>query len=92
MQQPWGVVSGVNVADALAVSGKVFFNEVPGSPGVYSVRFRPNAVGYWRLLINYPVGAQTLAQDYDVLPAAQAAPTGITSSFVPDHHCKHHHD
>lgn len=81
-QQPWDVVSGLNITDARAVSGKIFFNEVPGSPGIYSVKFRPNAVGYWRLLITYPHGTQTLAQDYDVTPNTPTIPPGVSSSFV----------
>src|SRR5574343_827655 len=53
-QQPWVLTSGAGVADNQIVSGRIYFHEVPGSPGFYSIRFRPNAVGYWRLLLNYP--------------------------------------
>ena len=88
--QPWTVTSGLNVPDPLAVSGKVYFNEVPGSPGIYNIRFRPNAVGYWRFLLQYPVGLQTVIQEYDIVPAIQVVPAGITSSFVDN--CDHHHE
>ena len=46
------------------------------------VRFRPNAIGYWRLLINYAVGTQISAQDYDVTPLPPTVDTGLKASFV----------
>jgi hypothetical protein len=82
IEQPWPLLDGLGIPDAQVSSGKVYFNEVPGSPGIYSVRFRPNALGYWRYLLNYPVGQQILAQDFDVTPQAVVASSGIKSSFV----------
>jgi len=64
--QPWVLTSGSGVTDAKVAAGKVYFSEISGAAGCYSVRFRPNVGGYWRLLISYPTGQQTLAQDYDV--------------------------
>jgi hypothetical protein len=81
-QQPWALVNGLGVSDTQVVSGRVYFHEVPGSPGIYSVRFRPNAVGYWRLVLNYPAGLQVLAQEYDVSAQAQVATSGVKSSFT----------
>jgi hypothetical protein len=63
-------------------SGKVYWQEVSGSPGIYNVRFRPNAIGYWRLLITYPVGTQISGQDYDVTPLPPTVDTGLKASFV----------
>ena len=80
--QPWPLVLGVGVSDAQVASGKVYWQEVPGNPGIYSVRFRPNAIGYWRLLINYAVGTQISAQDYDVTPLPPTVDTGLKASFV----------
>jgi len=83
IQQPWPILSGLGVSDAQVVSGQVYFNEIAGSPGYYSVRFRPNAAGYWRVIVEYPVGIQILAQDYDVTaPAAATSSGGIKASFV----------
>lgn len=79
--QPWPIVSGAGVRDQNVTSGKIFFHEVPGSPGIYSVRFRPNATGYWRLLITYTSGEQIMAQDYDVVLPPAPAVTGLKSSF-----------
>lgn len=80
--QPWPLVSGLGVTDAQIASGKVYWGEVPGAPGIYNVRWRPNAVGYWRLLITYPVGAQIMGQDYDVTVAGVPVETGLKASFV----------
>lgn len=33
--QPWPLISGLGVTDAQVVSGKIYFNEIPGSPGFW---------------------------------------------------------
>jgi hypothetical protein len=79
--QPWPLVSGVGVQDNQIAAGKVYWTPLPG--GLYGVRFRPNAVGYWRLLITYDAGTQRLAQDYDVHAGTGiSTPTGLKSSFI----------
>jgi hypothetical protein len=78
----WALVNGATVTDGQVVAGKVYFQEVTAEPGHYSVRWRPNATGFWRILITYPAGQQRLAQDYDVRaePIRQAG--GLKPSFV----------
>jgi hypothetical protein len=80
--QAWTLVSGVGVLDPQIVAGKVYWHEIPGPNGPYSVRWRPNAVGYWRLLVTYPVGTQILAQDYDVISGGQVLGSGMKASFI----------
>ncbi len=80
--QPWPLTNGLTVLDAQVASGYVYFNEVPGSPGYYNIRWRPNAVGYWRLLITYTPGQQIEAQDYDVIATFPTIETGLTASFI----------
>jgi hypothetical protein len=80
--QPWPLVTGIGVTDAQVVSGKVYFNEVQGSPGYYSIRWRPNALGYWRMSMTYPAGMQVLAQDFDVGQAATPPASGVKASFT----------
>jgi len=81
--QPWPLTSGSSVLDNQVASGRIYFHEIPGSPGFYSLRFRPNAVGFWRVLVSYPVGTQTSAQDYDVSAQTQTdAASGVKSSFT----------
>lgn len=80
--QPWALVDGSTTTDARVAAGRVFFHEVPGQSGIYSVRFRPNAIGYWRLILTYTAGQQIMGQDYDVVAEAQPPAGGLKSSFI----------
>lgn len=80
--QPWPLSNGLLVTDAQVASGYVYFNEVPGSPGYYNIRWRPNAIGYWRLLVTYVPGQQIEAQDYDVVAGYPVVETGLSASFI----------
>lgn len=80
--QPWPLVSGVGVTDAQVVAGFVYFAEIAGNPGFYNVRFRPNAVGFWRNLLTYTPGQQISAQDFDVIQGTPAIEQGIQASFI----------
>lgn len=80
--QPWPLVTGTGVTDAQVASGKVYFEEIPGNPGFYNVRFRPNALGFWRNLLTYPPGLQISAQDFDVVLAGPVTEQGLTASFI----------
>ena len=84
VQQPWPLVSGLGVTDQQITAGFVYFNELPGQPGFYSVRFRPNSLGYWRNLLTYSAGMQIAAQDFDVVQSAPAMESGIHASFIKD--------
>jgi hypothetical protein len=79
---PWTPVDGTAVSDAQVVSGKIYWSEIPSRLGFYSVRFRPNAVGYWRLVLTYASGLQTYATDYDVLGTQPNGSDGLQYSFV----------
>ena len=65
--QPWPLVNGSTVTDIQVAGGSVYWNEIPGTPGYYSVRFMPNAVGYWRLSVSYAPGTQVVLHDFDVI-------------------------
>jgi hypothetical protein len=82
IQQPWPLVSGIGVPDAQISAGYVYFNETVNAPGFYSVRFRPNSIGYWRNLLTYPVGLQITAQDFDVVQNASLSESGLHASFM----------
>jgi hypothetical protein len=84
--QPWLFVSGLGVTDAQVNAGNVYFNEIPGSPGYYSVRFRPTTVGFWRNLLDYSAGQQIAAQDFDVV-ISMPGPEGLTASFIGAQKC-----
>ena len=80
--QPWPMIDGTLVTDAAVRSGNIYYHEVPGSLGFYNVRFRPNAVGYWRVLINYAAGTQIMGQDYDVSSQVPQVEAGLRASFT----------
>lgn len=81
--QPWVLTAGETVTDAQVAAGKVYFNEITGQPGFYSVRFRPNAVGFWRLVLDYPAGPRTLGLGFDVVAEPPVVASGLKASFVP---------
>jgi hypothetical protein len=76
----WPLTSGVGVTDAQVQAGRVYFQEL--ATGYYGVRFRPNALGYWRLDFRYAAGVQTVSLDYDVVTKLDMAATGLHASFV----------
>jgi hypothetical protein len=80
--QPWPLVNGLPTTDAQVASGNVYFNEIAGSPGFYTVRWRPNAIGYWRLIITYTAGQQIDGQDYDVVSSVPTVESGLSASFI----------
>jgi len=81
--QPWMLVDGTATPDQQVVAGKIYFNEIPGSPGYYAVRFRPYMVGYWRLVVKYGVGLQASIRDFDVIPQPTSpSESGLIASFL----------
>lgn len=77
----WPVVSGVGVTDVQVAAGKLYWQEFES--GYYSIRFFPNQVGMWRLLLTWNAGPKTFSYTYDVTakPAFPGA-LGLKASFV----------
>ena len=85
--QAWDLVLGTSVADAKVTAGYLYFNEIPGVFGFYNLRFRPNALGFWRIVLTFGAGSQVSAQDFDVVQSLPAE-TGLKASFLkPDTGC-----
>lgn len=78
----WLTVDGALISDAQVVSGKIYWSEVPARLGVYNIRFRPSAVGYWRLVLTYAAGQQIVATDYDVSVPCPSGSDSLQYSFV----------
>lgn len=76
----WPLVTGVGVTDAQVKPGNIYFQEL--TTGYYGVRFRPNALGYWRLDFRYATGAQAISLDYDVVSKLDAVASGLHANFV----------
>jgi hypothetical protein len=79
--QSWPLVDGSTVSDSQVTTGFLYFHEIAGSAGNYSVRFRPNSSGYWRTILYYVVGTQILAQDYDVTAEPIQVSGGLKANF-----------
>lgn len=80
----WSAADGSYTPDANLTSGYVLFNEISGSPGFYSIRFFPDRVGYWRIIVyNTLTNAQQI-RDYDISPAQNqyVNSTGLNASFI----------
>ncbi len=80
-KQAWALLDGATVTDGEVRSGSVYWHEISGSPGFYSVRFRPNVAGYWRLVLAYTAGSQIVALGYDV-GQFSLAESGLRTSFT----------
>lgn len=80
----WPLADGTNVADASISAGTIYFNEIAGSPGYYSVRFFPDRVGFWRLIFREQTLGEEVILSYDVTPARPGvASNELNASFVP---------
>jgi len=77
----WPLVLGTGLTETQVVSGHILWDDLGSS---YGVRWRPNAVGYWRILITYAPGTQILGQDYDVNSGTGVLPPGggLKASFT----------
>lgn len=78
---PWPAADGSAVQDSSISAGKVYFNEIAGSPGFYSVRFFPDRVGFWRIVLRSDSLNAEVVLEFDV--AAPAPPAGgLNATFV----------
>lgn len=76
----WPKIDGSGVTDQQVTSGSIYFHEFES--GYYSVRFRPNALGFWRVIVSYPTGTQSVSLDYDIVPPADMYPSGLRAKFI----------
>jgi hypothetical protein len=80
-QLAWPLVTGVGVQDIHVAAGRVYWTEF--STGFYNIRFFPNMVGLWRVLLTYPAFDQAISLTYEVVPQVGVpGGLGLRSSFV----------
>ncbi len=80
----WSVSDGLIVPDSSISAGTIYFNEIPGTSGFYLIRFFPDRVGFWRVILTYSGISQEVPLGFDVVPAGvfKAIPAGgLTASF-----------
>lgn len=77
----WPLVSGTNVQDLQVTAGQVYWTEF--ETGFYTLRFFPNVIGAWRVLLTYPAYDQAVSLSYDVAqPVFVPVSSGIRVSFI----------
>jgi hypothetical protein len=77
----WPLVDGTNISDSSIASGSVYFNQINGSLGYYSIRFFPDVPGFWRLIISNYVYANEIIKEYEVIPQFPQS-SGLNASFT----------
>jgi len=81
----WPLVDGTTIPDSSIASGSVYFNEIPGSNGYYSLRFYPHQIGFWRFIVVHSAFSIEVIKEFDVIAAGSLKPTsssGLNASFV----------
>jgi hypothetical protein len=77
----WPLVTGVSIPDIRIAAGKIYWTEF--SSGYYSIRFFPNVVGLWRVIVTYPAHNQAKSYTYNVVAPTSNVPTiGFKASFT----------
>lgn len=82
---PWPLADGSSVPDSSISSGTVYLHEISGSPGFYSVRFLPDRVGFWKLILTNAGMGIDVVLEYDVLASGALKPgssSGLVASFT----------
>lgn len=80
---PWVLADGSGVPDSGISAGTVYFNEITGASGFYSVRFFPDRVSAWRIVLTSVSLSQQVILEYDSLPPGVLRPPsgGLNASF-----------
>ena len=79
----WPLADGTNVPDSSISAGVVYFNQIAGAPGFYSIRFFPDRIGYWRLVFQEQALGEEVILSYDIIPPQGSAPNGLNATFIP---------
>lgn len=78
----WPVQAGAAVQDASISAGAIYFHEISGSPGFYAIRFFPDRVGYWRLVLTCSSPSAEIVREYDVVNPSSSSSGGLVASFT----------
>lgn len=78
----WPLMNGAAIADAAISAGSIYFNPISGSSGFYSIRFFPDRVGFWRLVVRHSSLSQEIIKEYDIAAAAPSGSGALNATFV----------
>jgi hypothetical protein len=73
-QLTWTLMNGTSIPDSSVSAGFVYFNEILGSAGYYSVRFFPDRTGFWRIILKFSSIPAEIVLEYQVAPAGLFEP------------------
>lgn len=84
MLMPWTFVDGTNVQDGQIAANVLYFNQISGNPGYYQIRFFPDRIGFWRVIVKYPTFSIEIIREYDAKPNSSVCDTGggLQASFT----------
>lgn len=77
----WPLVDGTNVSDVSILSGSIYFNQISGHLGYYSIRFFPDTPGFWRLIISSNIHMNEIIKEYEVVSQSPQS-SGLNASFI----------
>lgn len=81
--QSWTIAAGAGVQNAQISAGTVYFQEISGAPGFYSVRMFLPAPGFWTFSLRYNPVVQESVLSYDARSSSSdCGSSGITASFT----------
>lgn len=87
----WTIADGTPIQSGQILSGKIYFNEISGNPGFYSIRFLPDRMGFWKLVLSFSAYSTEFSTGYDIIPAGAFTPGastgGLTASFLNNSSC-----
>lgn len=78
----WTLLDGSAVPDSSISSGSVYFHEVSGTAGYYAIRFFPDLVGFWRIVLTHPILVAEVVLEFDVSAPAASPSGGLNASFT----------
>lgn len=78
----WPIQDGSLTPDSSISSGIVYFNEIVGQPGFYSIRFFPSRIGFWRLIFSIPSITAEIVKEFDISSQSSGPANGLNASFT----------
>jgi hypothetical protein len=81
----WPLADGTSIPDSSISSGSIYFNEIAGSDGYYNLRYFPNQIGFWRMIVIHSAYSIEIVKEYDIIASGSLKPTsgtGLNASFV----------
>lgn len=80
--QSWTISSGSGVQNASISAGTLYFQEIPGASGFYSVRLFIPGPGFWTFSLQYNPTPQEVVLEFDASSSSPDCSSGTIASFT----------